>query len=250
MVNLFDIPVYYISFKLSHTLVKHLLDRGFKDINHFEAIKGHEFRPKDLLDARMITIRTYNDLVSTRTQHSGIPGLGAIGCTMSHHALWNMCVELDLPYMAIAEEDLYLNPITEREQTEIERVLSRPNSLYLGTIAYNENTKPDLIKGAHFYIVSNAACKALVEEAFPIDVQTDYYLLHMGTNKRVDVEGFELGVQKSKGPSSIQDVCVKCILPDQTFIYVIVGIGLLIGIALVAILSRKLMKCKQSLRRT
>ena len=250
MVNLFDIPVYYISFKLSHTLVKHLLDRGFKDINHFEAIKGHEFRPKDLLDARMITIRTYNDLVSTRTQHSGIPGLGAIGCTMSHHALWNMCVELDLPYMAIAEEDLYLNPITEREQTEIERVLSRPNSLYLGTIAYNENTKPDLIKGAHFYIVSNAACKALVEEAFPIDVQTDYYLLHMGTNKRVDVEGFELGVQKSKGPSSIQDMCVKCILPDQTFIYVIVGIGLLIGIALVAILSRKLMKCKQSLRRT
>ena len=250
MVNLFDIPVYYISFKLSHTLVKHLLERGFKDINHFEAIKGHEFRPKYLLDARMITIRAYNDLVSTRTQHSGIPGLGAIGCTMSHHALWNMCVELDLPYMAIVEEDLYLNPITEREQTEIERVLSRPNSLYLGTIAYNENTKPDLIKGAHFYIVSNAACKALVEEAFPIDVQTDYYLLHMGANKKVDVEGFELGVQKSKGPSSIQDICVKCILPDQTFIYVVVGIGLLIGIALVAILSRKLMKCKQSLRRT
>lgn len=250
MVNLFDIPVYYISFKPSHTLVKHLLERGFKDINHFEAVKGRQFEPKELLDARMITIRTYNDLVSTRTQHSGIPSLGAIGCTMSHHALWKMCVELDLPYMAIAEEDLYLKPINEREQTEIERILSRPNSFYLGTIAYNEKTKPDLIKGVHFYIVSNAACKVLVEEAFPIDVQTDYYLLHMGTNKKVDMEGFELGVQKSKGPSSIQDVCVKCILPDQTFIYVIVGIGLLIGIALVAILSHKLMKCRQSLRGT
>ena len=250
MVNLFNIPVYYISFKPSHTLVKHLLERGFKDVNHFEAVNGRQFEPKELLDARMITIRTYNDLVSTRTQHSGIPSLGAIGCTMSHHALWNMCVELDLPYMAIAEEDLYLKPINEREQTEIERILSRPNSLYLGTIAHNEKTKPDLIKGAHFYIVSNAACKALVEEAFPIDVQTDYYLLHMGANKRVAMEGFELGVQKSKGPSSIQNVCVKCILPDHTFIYVIVGIGLLIGIALVAILSHKLMKCRQSLRGT
>jgi hypothetical protein len=169
---------------------------------------------------------------------------------MSHYALWNMCVELDLPYIAIAEEDLYLKPINEREQTEIERILARPNSLYLGTIAHNEKTKPNLIKGAHFYIVSNAACEALVEEAFPIDVQTDYYLLHMGTNKRVNVEGFELGVQKNKGPSSIQNVCVKCILPDKTLIYVIVGIGLLVGIALVAILSHKLMKCRQSLRGT
>ncbi len=250
MVNLFDIPVYYISFKPSHILVKHLLERGFKDINHFEAIDGRQFQPKELLDARMITIRTYNDLVSARTQHSGIPSLGAIGCTMSHHALWDMCVKLDLPYMAIAEEDLYLNPIKECDQTKIEHILSRPNSLYLGTITHNENTKPSLIKGAHFYIVSNAACKALIEEAFPIDVQTDYYLLHMCTSKRVVAEGFELGVQKSKGSSSIQDICVKCNLPDQTFVYVITGIGLLIAIALVVILSHKLMKCKQSLRRT
>jgi hypothetical protein len=247
MVNIFDVPVYYIGFKPSHTLVENLLERGFKDIKHFHAIDGRQFQPQELLDAQLITIRAYNDLVGTRTQHSGIPSLGAVGCTMSHHALWNMCVDLDLPYMAIAEEDLYLRPIKEREQSEIERILSRPNSLYIGTTMHNKDTKHDVIKGAHFYIVSNAACKTLIAGAFPIDIQTDYYLLHMGTTNKLNLEGFELGAQRNKTGSTIQDTCLKCWLPDHSYTYILAGLGVLTVIISVFILIRKLTKCRKAL---
>ena len=50
--------------------------------------------------------------------------------------------------------------------------------------------------GTHFYIVSNSACKELIKNAFPIDVQTDAYIAHMDTINKINIEGFSIGAQK------------------------------------------------------
>ena len=91
--NIFDFPLYYISFKRNEELENKAKALGFTNINHFQAIDGRKFEPKKLLGDNIITIRSYYDLVDTRTQHSGLPGLGAVGCTMSHNKLWQKCVD-------------------------------------------------------------------------------------------------------------------------------------------------------------
>jgi GR25 family glycosyltransferase involved in LPS biosynthesis len=218
MIDIFNIPLYYISFKTESNLEKNLLDVGFKNINHFQAVDGRNFKPNDLIDKNLITIRSYNDLVSKRHQHSGLPSLGAVGCTMSHNELWKLCVEKSLPYICIAEADLYIDKITLKNKKKIQTILEKPNSVF---VSANINSKKIFkFMGTHFCIISLSACKELIKEAFPIDVQTDSYISHMDTIKKINLGGFPIGKQKIH-ISSIQELCVKCNLPTNTFFYIV-----------------------------
>jgi hypothetical protein len=43
-IDLYSIPVYYISFGENLKLEKHLTEQGFVNINHFEAIDGKKLK--------------------------------------------------------------------------------------------------------------------------------------------------------------------------------------------------------------
>jgi hypothetical protein len=45
MVDIFDIPLYYISFEQNGELEQYYRDKGFKKINFFKAIDGRKFDP-------------------------------------------------------------------------------------------------------------------------------------------------------------------------------------------------------------
>lgn len=216
MIDIFSIPLYYISFKHEANLEKNLEKVGFKNISHFQAVDGREFVPINLIDKNLITIRSYNDLISNRHQHSGLPSLGAVGCTMSHNELWKLCIEKNLPYICIAESDLYINKISSKSQKKIQEILKKPNSAF---VSAHINTKKILkFMGTHFCIISLSACKELVKQAFPIDVQTDAYISHMDNIGKINLGGFPIGKQK-KHISSIQELCIKCNLPASTSFY-------------------------------
>ena len=248
--NIFQMPLYYISFNKNPNLEKNLELSGFKDINHFEAVDGRKFQPAELLSNKLITIRTYTDLITEREQHSGIPSLGAIGCTMSHDKLWNLCIDKNLPYIIICEDDMVSLDLNNKKVQEIETILSRPKSIFIGTKVKKRSSHKKIVNtvfmGLQFYIVSIEACKELVKDTFPIDVQTDWYIAHLDTIGRVNVNGTPLASQ-SVHNSSIQDLCVKCFLPNKTIYYVILAVVLL-GLLLWRIsLHRRLKSCNDQL---
>ena len=209
--TIFEYPLYYISFKKNDKLEKACYNLGFKNVNHFSAVDGRNFKPIDLLKNDIITTRSYEDLVYGRDQHKGLPSLGAIGCTMSHDTLWNLC---------ILEDDVKLpKSIKQKDIDKINNILSKKNSIFISANIF-KNDKYTRFFGTHFYILSNSSCKELIKNTFPIDVQTDWYIAHMDNIKKVNIEGFQI-VKTNIHKSSIQDVCVKCILPKNSVYYLI-----------------------------
>jgi len=61
-VDIYKIPLYYISFERNIDLENDLKSQGFIDINHFKAIDGRKFNTEDLFKDNIITIRSYDDL--------------------------------------------------------------------------------------------------------------------------------------------------------------------------------------------
>jgi hypothetical protein len=221
--DVFDIPLFYISFNKSDEIEKHYHDNGFKYVSHFSAVRGKQLDPKKLLDDNIISLRSYNDLVNGRIQHSGIPSLGAIGCSLSHYELWRTCLDKQWPFIIITEEDnRIIKPI---------KITVKPDTLFI-------STKVDSNKrffGSHFYIASNIICQTLISNFFPIDVQVDVYMSHLAQIGLINLNSSIVSKQKND-KSSIQDTCITCFLPRKTIYYVLV---IIVIIAIVYIIMKK-----------
>lgn len=227
--DIYNIPLHYISFNKNQRTENHCKKQGFNNINHFKAIDGEKFNPKKLLTNNTITIRSYNDLVGKRTQHSGLPGLGAIGCLLSHSLLWEKCVNDNTPYMVIVEEDvLFPSIFSEDDIKSINRVLKKSKGVFMGTKIKGNNKDNDItdssnieFQGTQFYIITRDACLELLKTCFPIDVQADYYIANVASVDRITLEGYDLSKQNVH-VSDIQNVCIKCMLPDNAIFYIII----------------------------
>ena len=67
--------------------------------------------------------------------------------------------------------------------------------------------------GAYFYIVTKKACQELVDNAWPMDLQTDAYIHHLAKQNKIMLEYFPTvkHIFTKKEGSSIQDKCIKYI---------------------------------------
>jgi len=217
--NLYKIPLYYISFQKNKKVEEQYRSYGFSDINHFSAVPGKKLDIKKLREEDLISIRSYDDLLSGRFEHSGMPSLGAIGCTLSHYELWCLCEDTNLPYIIIAEEDNKMGrKLGEKDIQNIISVLDKPNSIFISTNISKRDHRKHFF-GTNFYIASKGACKKLAEKCFPIDVQTDWYMAHLATIGDVIIEGYPISRQNKTG-SSIQKMCITCWLPKNNWFYI------------------------------
>jgi len=206
--KVFNFPVYYISFQRNLKLEETFTKLGFTDINHFKAINGKQFTPLKLRTEGIITSRGYDDLVKGRNQWCGIPSLGMIGCTLSHASLWKKCVDENIPYMIILEEDVILKEKIDKKLCKlILDSVEKENGIFIG--AKVEKKKSPSFIGLQFYVVSNGACKELTKGVFPIDVQTDCYVAELDFLKKINMSGSAISVQ-SDHKSTIQTSCPKC----------------------------------------
>ena len=238
--NIFDFPLYYISFKRNEKIENKATSLGFMNINHFQAIDGRKFEPKKLLEDNIITIRSYYDLTDTRTQHSGLPSLGAVGCTMSHNKLWQKCVNNNFTYIIILEDDVDLpDKITTEQLEKITNILSKEKSVYISS----DSTSNNFVFGTHFCILSKEACRELIKNTFPIDVQTDSYIWHKNNTGKINAENFKIAGQKTH-ISSIQDTCIKCILPNGIIFYLLIILGIILIIIIATIFYKSSRKYK------
>lgn len=246
MLDIFTFPLYYISFTPKPSLEKHLQNHGYKNIHFFPAIIGKKIILENLVKDNLISIRAFEDLKGNRQQHSGIPSIGAIGCLLSHYMLWKKCIDEKFPYIIIVEDDVKLNKIKQNDINKIIQAITKPNGGFISTKVNKKNNITSLYQ-LHFCILSYEACKELVDHVFPIDVQADPYIAYLDTIGKINIDGFKIADQRSKitTNSKVQDICVKCILPNNFYFYLIIGI-IILSIFFFAIFNYiKLRKCRK-----
>lgn len=241
--DFYSIPLWYISFKKNQKLENELSSIGFKNVNFFEAVDGRKLKPDELLKDKIISIRTYNDLTTKqRSDHIGIPGLGAIGCTLSHFNLWKKCVDENLKNIIIVEDDISLHRIKNKDLEKIINIIDDPNKGFISvnSLFPHRIKKQTTFYGTHFCILSNNICKVLIDNVFPIDVQVDAYISHLNKMNKINIEGYKLFDQKLH-LSSIQDFCIKCRLPSSDIFFILI---IIIIISVIIFLYYKYKKCK------
>ena len=226
--DIFSIPFFYISFKKNEDLEKRMKDVGFINVNHFKAVDGRKFDPMMLWRDGYITARSYKDLTTGRKETEGLPSLGAVGCTASHALLWKMCIDKDFPFIIIAEDDIVLpsDSLSSSDIESIQRQLEIPNGIFVSSTINKRGHKDEIqFIGTHFYLATNEACRALKDQAYPIDIQTDMYISAMHNKGDINVNGYDIGWQdRHVLNSSIQDICITCALPQRNEPYYIAAL--------------------------
>jgi GR25 family glycosyltransferase involved in LPS biosynthesis len=233
--DIFSIPLYYISFSVKDELEHELGNVGFKNINYFEAVNGKKFTNlQELVNNEIISIRTYKDL---KTQKINDPvqiySLGTIGCSLSHYYLWKKCVDEDMDYITIIEDDVDLRKLTNDEIKFIQKCLSKPKSIFISPCIFSYVLKYFnnfyWLIGAHFYIASKEACKVLIKYCFPIDIAIDAYISNIADRKLINLKDKYIYGQKLH-ISSITPYGTfspKFLLPSDNFYYIILLIIIL-----------------------
>ena len=222
MIDLFNTPVYYISFKRKESIEKEFKELGFNIVRHFKAVDGRKFNPYQLYKDNMISARAYDDLTYKRSSHNGIPSLGAIGCSLSHYHIWKKCIENNYPYIIAVEDDVkkMKEKISNEDLDKINEIFKKPNTVYLSVPNTNLRGK---VFGTHFVMLDLEACKNLVNGFFPIEEQVDMYMNSRKWKGDINLENFEMFNQGNSRGTSIQDACLKCSMPDDKNYYIIIG---------------------------
>lgn len=228
--NFHDIPVYYISFEKNIDLEEDLRKASFTNVKMFNAIKGKELDTYELFKNNKITLRSYNDLMSGRKERFGISSLGAIGCSLSHYNLWKKCIEDNLDYMIILENDVFIekDKLTLKDIEFIKNAIVKDKGIFVSpsiNLTYENGIHE--FNGTHFYIVSKSACQEMIKYMFPIDVQLDYYISSLKTLGYINLESYHIFRQKIHA-SDIQDICIICYFNNTLLIIFLFTFVLLI----------------------
>lgn len=238
MLDIFNIPMYYISFKRKRELERNMSSRGFSNIKHFPAIDGRKYKPKKLINDGIISNSAYVELLGGRQRIAGLPSLGAIGCSLSHYSIWKICVEENLPYIIAVEEDCYMPVIKKHDLFKIRNILRKNNSVFVSTYMLDKG-KVTMFMLTHFCILSQGACKKLIEHMFPIETQIDAYMASLDTRKIIHLDGFFLASQDLFHFSVVQDRKYQYLLPNDMWYYVSICSISIIIIALFYLFIRK-----------
>ena len=231
--NIQSIPIYYISFNKNSYLEKSFALNGLTNINHFQAVNGKKKDLKHLYDSGILSAHSLHTIQNTRCSGIDLNSKGGVGCYLSHLGLWKYAIQNNLPFIMIAEDDFRMRKVKPEKiqsiQNEMDKLYSQtPKSLFLmdyhklnlkySQIHSNEFNRIDRFYGFGCYIVSLEACKELVKRALPMSTQVDCFASIMQQNEYIQVYGLKQRWSyfiMDTLNSSIQDVCVKCILPHH-----------------------------------
>lgn len=153
----------------------------FNDVKPFDAVVGNSIPLTDLHPITKMHIQ------SKYGQESffSVPSMGAVGCYMSHVALWKLCVELDQA-IAVMEEDVELG---SKETLAIHACLKQvpPDASFLSLMYQSyEDAEPydatwDRMRGPYhggtqLYVMFPKGAKLLLKNALPCLTQVDAWI--------------------------------------------------------------------------
>jgi GR25 family glycosyltransferase involved in LPS biosynthesis len=193
-----NIPIYYISFKRKIDLEQHLYNNGFNIINWYPAVNGKELSIDYLVEDKVISYRSFADIIKGRSIIQGLSSMGAVGCYLSHAGIYKEILDNNIPYAIICEDDVHI----KKKNINFKSLNQSLNNLYQNypasvcTFGHSINAgflmrtflpkfrkkisdfdnNIDELKqfyGLHMYMVSFDFCKNVQDHLFPIEVQID-----------------------------------------------------------------------------
>lgn len=138
-------------------------------------------------------------MMGERRYHCQLTSEGAIGCYLSHYNLWKKCVELQKPILVMEDDVAFSDPETLAE------ILSEVNSVmgdeiefvsfdFINHYSVSAKAPVKTIKtgssklhrivrpfwGCAMYMIHPRGAQALIQTAFPIEIQVDSYIALRG----------------------------------------------------------------------
>lgn len=173
--------------------IKRFQASGLTNVQRFEAVDGSSI---DINNGALLTPRAQWELHNPRQNDVQIGSRGAVGCFLSHLALWDKMVDENIPMALIFEDDLeiptdFLNKLAKlmdqiQEQTNTEHPLQNLDGILLGWERLIEKPHPtnftglNRLKGRFWgtqgYLITNKGAKTMRQHALPLNMQVDAHM--------------------------------------------------------------------------
>jgi GR25 family glycosyltransferase involved in LPS biosynthesis len=161
---------------------------GVKELNieRFAAFDGSSL---NLINTSDVSNQTkINILHKVRRSHGEIDTAGAIGCSMSHYAVWKKFLETSAPYCLVLEDDAQVKPgLADLIQSASSDII--PGGFDVWCLSYKLYDKtllsvpgtniwksPVNFWGTSSYIISRRGAERLIDGFFPIECHLDKYM--------------------------------------------------------------------------
>lgn len=166
-----------------------------------------------------------------------LPSKGAVGCALSHYALYNICIQRNEPIIVI-EQDVVFSPraIEVLKQLEVPDDADFVSLLYIrqhDTVPYSRRF--DRLVGPHCdgnqcYMITPRGAATVLSKAFPIVTQCDLMIGIVANTSADEFRGYVLrerlysywSILRDNMGSSIQQFRFKKYLPRSNIFYLFV----------------------------
>jgi glycosyl transferase family 25 len=199
-------------------------------LQRFLAVDGKTLDVKT--DTRITTLAKRNILTKSRRSHEEIDSIGAVGCSLSHIAVWQSMVDKKQELCLVFEDDAMIpfDFIEQANKCIKESLLQNPTQWdiwLLGGIWDDTSSIPNektvMRVGAfmlsHAYVITLRTAKKLVEDAYPIHCHIDGWMSvysYMNDIRLVGTNQLHLK-QNPKSSTDIQseEGCAICNVPTE-----------------------------------
>ena len=213
---------------------------------------------------RFDAVDTRNEILQTKSVHPAalagiqktyfsdsfqLPSKGAVGCALSHYAVWEQCLANQYPVVVMEEDVIFENAHTASAVLNALNTLP-PDAMYASLIHTPYSvwnfTSPDRrlidsvhdgwyelnlgVLGTQCYYLSPKGAKILLEHAYPVAFQVDVYISTVAyTNpdfrayatKNNPYSTIKYLVDAGKSTIGYRKISVRVFLPESNWFYVV-----------------------------
>lgn len=153
-------------------------------LQRFDAVDGKKI---DVVNDKRINILTRrNILYKTRRSHEEIDSVGAIGCSLSHIAVWREFLESGRSHALIFEDDAVVTPgfvaalnkaLQSGDADAADLITFSRACRFKDQLTLSSGFRPvQAFILAHAYIINQKAAQTFLDEAFPLSSHIDFYM--------------------------------------------------------------------------
>ena len=238
--NIYSLPVFYISLSRKPIYETEFKENGFTNVSHFKAVdmRGDKSLKNILkmLDDKLITMKNVIDLMTGELNDDySYCTKSVIGCYLSHVECWKLGIQQHQnggpPFFIVAEDDVEFRNIPQSTISEINAHLYKKGPVVVSSTLFKllerKRTYRNTDNGGHFNIISVRAAEALLKNAMPVSIHVDLYMTWMSNIGRVHLRKLYIYTQRelyfntsSSLGNGFFDTQFKKMLPASNWFYV------------------------------
>jgi GR25 family glycosyltransferase involved in LPS biosynthesis len=200
-----------------------LLQRSHLRIERFDAV-----RVDDLQAAKVLSRSARATFRRERKYHHVLHGNGAVGCALSHIGVWREFLESDAEHALVLEDDIDASSDVDGLVQHFLNQGSWDIALlgWMGSLDLldgNGNVVPfpsaNGFFGAHAYMLTRKAAQLLVDNAFPLEMQLDYYIQTIADEHGLRIRPCDPARKIKQVFTGISNVFSLCIACNMGYVY-------------------------------